>query len=109
MFRPTDCRPKYGLHPGGVVNIVTNSGTNAFHGDVFDFLRNGQLNGRPKGVGCSTCTINQQPIRDSLKRNQFGGTIGGPLKKDNLFFFAGYRGTRQRSNPANALGRDELD
>ncbi|MDR3703418.1 MAG: carboxypeptidase regulatory-like domain-containing protein [Candidatus Sulfopaludibacter sp.] len=85
---------QYGLHPGGVVNILTKSGTNAFHGDVFDFLRNGDLNARPKGV------IDQQPIRDSLKRNQFGGTIGGPIEKDKLFFFAGYQGTRQRSNPA---------
>ena len=92
---------QYGLHPGGVVNIVTNSGTNAFHGDMFYFLRNGDLNARPKGVGCSTCTINQQPIRDSLKRNQFGGTIGGPVRKDKLFFFAGYQGTRQRSDPSN--------
>ena len=92
---------QYGLHPGGVVNIVTNSGTNAFHGDMFYFLRNGDLNARPKGVGCSTCTINQQPIRDSLKRNQFGGTIGGPIRKDKLFFFAGYQGTRQRSDPSN--------
>ena len=92
---------QYGLHPGGVVNIVTKSGTNAYHGDVFDFLRNGDLNARPKGVGCSTCSINQQPARDSLKRNQFGGTIGGPIRKDKLFFFAGYQGTRQRSDPSN--------
>ena len=84
---------QYGLHPGGVVNIVTKSGTNAFHGDLFDFLRNGDLNSRPKGVSAS------QPIRDSLKRNQFGGTGGGPIKKDKLFFFGGYQGTRQRSNP----------
>ncbi len=86
---------QYGLHPGGVVNIVTNSGTNAFHGDMFDFFRNGDLNARPHGV------VNHQPIRDSLKRNQFGGTIGGPIKKDKVFFFAGYQGTRQRSDPAN--------
>jgi hypothetical protein len=86
---------QYGLHPGGVVNIVTRSGTNAYHGDLFDFFRNGDLNARPKGV------INQQPLRDSLKRNQFGGTIGGPIRKDKLFFFAGYQGTRQRSDPAN--------
>lgn len=95
---------QYGLHPGGVVNIVTKSGTNGVHGDVFDFLRNGDLNGRPKGVGCSApCSIpfNSQPIRDSLKRNQFGGTVGGPIKKDKLFFFAGYQGTRQRSDPSD--------
>ncbi len=92
---------QYGLHPGGVVNIVTKSGSNAFHGDLFDFLRNGDLNARPKGVGCATCTINSQPIRDSLKRNQFGGTGGGRIIKDKLFFFGGYQGTRQRSDPAD--------
>ncbi len=86
---------QYGLHPGGVVNIVTRSGTNALHGDLFDFLRNGDLNARPHG------DFGHQPIRDSLKRNQFGGTIGGPIKKDKLFFFAGYQGTRQRSDPSN--------
>jgi hypothetical protein len=85
---------QYGLHAGGVVNIVTKSGTNAFHGNVFEFLRNGDLNARQKGV------INLQPVRDSLKRNQFGGTIGGPVRKDKIFFFFGYQGTRQRSDPA---------
>jgi hypothetical protein len=87
---------QYGLHPAGVVNIVTKSGTNAFHGDLFDFLRNGDLNGRTKGVGSGTL----QPVRDSLKRNQFGGTIGGRIIRDKLFFFGGYQGTRQRSDPA---------
>jgi hypothetical protein len=87
---------QYGLHPGGVVNIVTKSGANAFHGDLFEFLRNGDLNARPKG------TIISQPIRDSLKRNQFGGTGGGRIIKDKLFFFGGYQGTRQRSDPATS-------
>jgi Carboxypeptidase regulatory-like domain/TonB dependent receptor-like, beta-barrel len=85
---------QYGLHPGGVVNIVTKSGSNSFHGDVFDFLRNGDLNGRTKGV------VGLQPVRDSLKRNQFGGVAGGRIIKDKLFFFGGYQGTRQRSDPA---------
>ena len=86
---------QYGLHPGGVVNIVTKSGSNAFHGDVFEFLRNGDLNGRPKG------TVVSQPKRDTLKRNQFGGTAGGRIIPNKLFFFAGYQGTRQRSDPVN--------
>jgi len=85
---------EYGLHPGGVVNIVTKSGSNGFHGDFFDFLRNGDLNARPKGDQYGT-----QPIRDSLKRNQFGGTIGGRIIKNKLYFFGGYQGTRQRSDP----------
>ncbi len=86
---------QYGLHPGGVVNIVTKSGANALHGDLFEFIRNGDLNARPKGDAYGT-----QPIRDSLKRSQFGGTVGGRILKDKLFFFAGYQGTRQRSNPS---------
>src|ERR1035438_2796448 len=86
---------QYGLHPGGVVNIVTKSGANSFHGDLFEFFRNGDLNGRPKGD-----QYGSQPIRDSLKRNQFGGTAGGRIIKDKLFFFGGYQGTRQRSDPA---------
>ena len=81
---------QYGLHPGGVVNIVTKSGSNAFHGDAFEFLRNGDLNGRQEGT----------PLRDTLKRSQFGGTFGGRIIKDKLFFFGGYQGTRQRSDPA---------
>jgi hypothetical protein len=84
---------QYGLHPGGVANIVTKSGTNSLHGDLFDFIRNGDLDARQDGT----------LVRDTLKRNQFGGTVGGKIKKDKLFFFAGYQGTRQRSNPANQI------
>src|SRR5580658_3413425 len=84
---------QYGLHPGGVANIVTKSGTNALHGDLFDFIRNGDLDARQKST----------PSRDTLKRNQFGGTIGDKIIKDKLFFFAGYQGTRQRSLPANQI------
>ena len=67
-----------------VVNIVTKSGTNEFHGDLFEFLRNGDLNARNFFA----------PVHDSLKRNQFGGALGGPIKKDRLFFFGTYQGTR---------------
>jgi carboxypeptidase family protein/TonB-dependent receptor-like protein len=80
---------QYGLHPGGVVNIVTRSGSNSFHGNVFDFLRNYKLNARQDAT----------PARDSLKRNQFGGTAGGKIIRDKLFFFGGYQQTVQRSNP----------
>ncbi len=81
---------QYGLHPGGVVNIVTKSGSNAFHGDLFEFLRNGDLNARQSAT----------PMRDTLKRSQYGGVGGGRIIKDKLFFFGGYQGTRQRSDPA---------
>ncbi len=91
---------QYGLRPGGAVNIVTKSGSNAFHGDFFDFLRNYELNARPKGLVEPSGSV-VQPARDSLKRNQYGGTVGGRIVRDKLFFFAGYQQTTQRSNPAN--------
>src|SRR5215813_3493913 len=80
---------RFGLHPGAVVNAVTKSGTNDLHGSLFEFLRNGDLNARNTFA----------PVHDSLKRNQFGGTLGGRVIKDKLFFFGGYQGTRQRSDP----------
>jgi hypothetical protein len=80
-----------GGRSGASVNAVTRSGTNQFHGDVFEFFRNGDLNGRD-----FFATTN-----DQLKRNQFGGVIGGPIKKDKLFFFAGYQGTLTRQTPSS--------
>ena len=80
---------QYGQHAAAAVNVVTKNGTNEYHGDLFEFLRNGDLNARDF-FGSS---------RDSLKRNQFGGTLGGPLRKDKLFFFAGYQGTIVKSDP----------
>jgi hypothetical protein len=79
----------YGQHSGAAVNAVTKSGTNTFHGDAFEFVRNFMFNARQFGA----------PARDSLKRNQYGGTVGGPIKKDKLFFFAGYQGTAIRTDP----------
>jgi len=80
---------QYGFHSSAQVNAVTKSGTNQFHGDVFEFLRNGSLNARNFFASA----------RDTLKRNQFGGVLGGPIKKNKLFFFGGYQGTTQRSAP----------
>jgi hypothetical protein len=94
---------QYGLHPGGVVNIVTKSGSNALHGDLFEFLRNYELNARTKGMlltnAAGAVTSNLQPLIDSLKRSQYGGTVGGKIIRDKLFFFAGYQQTTQRSAP----------
>jgi hypothetical protein len=84
---------QYGLHPGGVVNAVTKSGANAFHGDAFEFLRNGDFNARQEGTNA----------RDTLKRSQYGGVLGGRIIRDKLFFFGGYQGTRQRSNPPSTI------
>jgi hypothetical protein len=79
-----------GVHSGASVNAVIKSGTNEFHGDVFEFIRNGALNARNFFA----------PTRDTLKRNQYGGTVGGPILKNKLFFFGAYQGTRTRSDPA---------
>ena len=66
---------QYGLHPGGVVNIVTKSGANAFHGDLFDFLRNGDLNARPKGTSrCNRARLSEaQPVRRHGRRQDHQG------------------------------------
>ena len=83
---------RYGLHPGGVVNAVTKSGTNAWHGSAFEFIRNGSVN-----------AINYfAPRQDSLKRNQFGGTFGGRIIRDKLFFFGGYQGSIIRQDPSSS-------
>jgi TonB dependent receptor len=84
---------QYGVHPAGAVNAVTKSGTNQFHGDVFEYLRNYIFDSK------NTAYNNEgfPYVRDNLKRNQFGGTIGGPVLKDKLFFFAGWQDTIQRS------------
>jgi hypothetical protein len=87
---------RYGGNAGGVVNIVTKSGDNQLHGDLFEFVRNSVFNARDF-FGAQ---------RDPLKRNQFGGTLGGPVAiphvyngKDKTFFFIGYQGTRLRNTP----------
>ncbi len=84
---------QYGQHAGGAVNAVTKSGSNQYHGDVFEFVRNYKFNSRNPGA----------LTRDSLTRNQFGGTFGGPILKDKLFFFLGYQGNIIRSNPSTSF------
>src|SRR3954452_3547274 len=84
---------EYGNAGGGVVNVITKSGTNALHGSAFEFLRNGKLNARNFFA----------PKQDTLKRNQFGGALGGPIVKDKLFFFGTYQGTRTRIAPAGIV------
>lgn len=77
---------EYGNFSGGQINVVTKSGTNGFHGDVFDFLRNTDFDAANFFAG---------GVRGDFKQNQFGGTIGGPIKKDKVFFFGDYQGNRQ--------------
>src|SRR5437867_3008061 len=78
---------QYGQHSSGAVNSVTKSGGNEFHGDLFEFVRNKIFNARNAFAS----------ERDGLKRNQFGGVIGGPIIKNKLFFFSGHQTTLQRS------------
>jgi hypothetical protein len=77
---------EYGRNSGAVVNVVTKSGTNNFHGNVYEFFRNKVLNS-------SGYFDSQKP---NFQQNQFGGTLGGPIKKDRTFFFASYEGRRIR-------------
>ena len=79
----------YGERAGGVVNVVTKSGTNEYHGDAFEFIRNGYAN----AINYFAHSVDEQ------KRNQFGGTVGGPIKHDKLFFFGGWQGTILRTAP----------
>jgi hypothetical protein len=83
-----------GLHAAGAVNAVVKSGTNDYHGDLFEFFRNGDMNARNAFAA----------KRDTLKRNQYGGTLGAPIIKNKAFFFVGYQGTKTRSDPADRTG-----
>ncbi len=75
---------EYGNYAGGIVNVVTQSGTDQIHGDVFEFLRNTVLDAKDFFA----------THRDTYQQNQFGGTLGGPIKKTKVFFFGDYQGTR---------------
>ena len=76
---------EYGEFSGGQISVVTKSGTNQYHGNVFDFLRNTDLDARNYF----------SPTRGTYHQNQFGGTAGGPIRHDKVFFFTDYQGTRQ--------------
>jgi len=76
---------EYGRYSGGQVNVVTKSGSNAIHGDVFEFFRNTNLDARNY--------FSQD--RGIFKQNQFGATLGGPIKRGKVFYYADYQGTRQ--------------
>jgi hypothetical protein len=86
---------QYGTNAGAVVNVITKSGTNSWHGDAFEFVRNREFNAR------NFFAVQKDP----LKRNQFGGTLGGPLKKDRSFIFLGYQQTiiRTQNNAQNTI------
>jgi hypothetical protein len=80
---------EYGENAGGVVNVITKSGTNSFHGDAFEFVRNPYFNAQNFFATPTT--------PDRVKRNQYGGTFGGPVIRDKTFFFLGYQRTAFRN------------
>jgi hypothetical protein len=79
---------EYGRNSGSIVNVVTKSGTNSFHGDFYEFFRNNILDARN--------FFNSSSSAPDFKQNQFGGTFGGPIRKDRTFFFGSYEGRRIR-------------
>ena len=87
---------EFGNFQGGIINVVIKSGTNEFHGDVFEYFRNDKLNANNWG---RNWTVGQN-FRSPIRWNQFGGTFGGPVKKDKLFFFADYQGLRRATPPS---------
>jgi len=84
---------EYGEYSGGQINVVTKAGTNAFHGNVFEFLRNTDLDARNFF----------SPTRGIFQQNQFGGTFGGPMVRNKLFFFLDYQGTRMKQGVDTGL------
>jgi hypothetical protein len=82
---------EYGRALGGIVNIVTKSGGNDFHGSLYDYLQNSATDARS--------LLQVAPQSDALRQNQFGATIGGPIKKDKTFFFTNYEGQRRGEAP----------
>src|SRR5262245_28853113 len=91
---------EYQSKPGAIVSAITKSGTNELHGSLFEFLRNDNLdayNWATKARGGTN------PVKPEFKRNQFGGSIGGPILKDKTFFFGSYEGTRERKAETNVF------
>jgi hypothetical protein len=91
-----------GTHAGGSVNAVTKSGTNTLHGNLFEFVRDKKFNAT---AAFSPVGPDGKKLDDGLIRHQPGGTIGGPIVQDRLFFFGGYQGTFVRVNPPTAQSR----
>jgi carboxypeptidase family protein len=92
--------PQAGMHSGASVNAVTKSGTNTFHGNVFEFLRDRRFNAKSPFAATGP---DGKKLDDGLNRNQFGGTLGGPLRRDKIFFFGAYQGTRTRQIPVDNI------
>jgi hypothetical protein len=87
---------EYGNYSGGQINVVTKSGTNQFHGSGFEFLRNTVFDAK----NYYSLPTDKTPV---FQQNQFGGTFGGPIRKDKTFFFIDYQGTRQNQAPTQNI------
>jgi outer membrane receptor protein involved in Fe transport len=88
----TGLSSQYGVHPGARVSVVTKSGSNEWHGGAFEFLRNNYANASNRITG----------LVDTLKRNQYGGELGGPIKRNKIFFFGGFQQTALRITPSGS-------
>ena len=82
---------EYGRAVGGIVNIVTKSGTNDLHGSLYEYFQNNATDAR--------YMLQPAPLPHELRQNQFGGTLGGPIRKDKTFFFMNYEGKRRAESP----------
>src|SRR5262245_18900744 len=91
---------EYGRALGGIVNIVTKSGTNDWHGSVYDYLRNQVTDARS--------LLQPAPQAKSLRQNQFDATLGGPIKKDKTFFFMNYEGQRRAESPTYPAALEDI-
>ena len=91
-----------GMHSGASVSAVTKSGTNTVHGNAFEFLRNRHFNATSR---FSSVGPDGKRKDDGLVRNQYGGTLGGPIVRDRLFAFGGYQGTNLRQIPSDLITR----
>jgi hypothetical protein len=105
--------PEYGRAMGGVVNIVTKSGSNQVHGDVFGFLRDSAIQARnPFSVDAefdpATETFSTVPVKQSYTRVQGGATIGGPIQKDKTFYFFSYEITRRQETGFTNIGANNF-
>jgi len=89
-----------GMRSAASVNAVTKSGTNTLHGNLFEFIRDKRFNAKSPFAAIGP---DGKRFDDGLKRNQFGGTLGGPIVRDRLFYFAGYQGTRTRQTPPDLI------
>ena len=85
--------PEYGNYNGGMINVITKSGSDSFHGNAFEFLRNTVLDARDYF----------SPTRGLFRQNQFGGTLGGPVKRQKVYFFTDYQGTRTTEGVPSGL------